>query len=220
MYQDLPWLVKDLTQNKSMNAYQKSVAQIYQSIKFHNPQSLLGITQQDIHDLTASLESNYSPMIVEQAKNEMIKSCSGKSFNLGVFLEKCQGAHRAQQNFDNTQKLIASSEMTEDKKALGKKHLAQIREMLKPAIKPLPYDKNFRVNANAQEGDGELLSSPKSDARAENLARFEKAKQANFAVDPDTIEDKELRTLYVKAWSDGLDLNEKQRFSELAGQQC
>lgn len=199
------------TGNNPANGYEQALTEVWRLIKFHNATSLLNVSADDIKYLAQNLQKEYSVHLVQRARDMIKVSHSGKNLTLGVFLEKCAELKRADTTYAET---AALTEAPKDKKfGIEKENFTKIKELLASAIKPLPYNKDFRVTGN---GDSE--GSPDT-PRVEKLSVFP-VTAMEYIKPTAEVKNPELRALYAKAWSDkGLLSEEKKRFDELLEQE-
>lgn len=175
------------------NPYQQVLIEVWRLIKLHNGTSLLSITQEDLSDLCQNLQKDYSLDLLKRAKDEIKSFYANKHLTIGIFLEKCMALKRADQDHIQTQAIIENN--TRKVSPVAKEKLAEIKQILDKAIKPLPYNKNMRIYTSTYD-----------------------YRKDPFVMQPEEITNPELRALYEKASVSGLEQNEKTRFCELRRQ--
>lgn len=224
MYDELPWETKALPNNLQQSGFENALIEIFRTVKFHNPTALLGVGKDDLHALAKQLEESYSLDVVERAKDEILKCHVSKAVTIGTFLEKCMALHKSDKDYMTTRSLITKDE-GKDYKSIAAQNIAEIRQMISKAIQPLPYDKNKTWDGKpivySQDMDKTGIDPQEPlwgvACYSDGPELYKKLVNVGAILPIQEIDDDpELRELYNRAWTIGLEKHEKARFNELA----
>ncbi len=212
------WSAVPIVKDTPRNEYENVLIDIWRLIKFHNPASLLQILPDDLKDLADNLQKDYSLNIVRNARDEVRVFCSNKNLTLGIFLEKCLALKKAQDAIDTTKQM---NEPNEDKKySINKQSFAEIKEMLKTATQPLPYNKAFREPLKTKYAEADNAAEMGYKELREHLHEKRIELHNDLAsygqiMHFEDVKNPEARALYYKAWTDGITNEEKARLYQL-----
>lgn len=214
--------------NSKSNIYLEAVKDVCRAAKLHNPQSLIKITESDIVEFAKDLQRKYSEKILQQARSEVLNYYADQNLTLGKLDEVCNMLSRAAQNeLTTTSKYLQTPKQIQT--SIAKENIAKIRAMMEEAkvIKPLPYDKTKRVYSDEGRKAGTKLQLPPQSActfdmpiwektcYSDGPALYAKCVATDLITPVELVKDPELKALYTKAWTVGLEAKEKERFNEL-----
>lgn len=131
---------------------ERILTQALRVIKISNQFAFAKLDQSDFDDLAdgyvkefMSDDPNRGEKILEEALSDFkLYAMRESNINLGSFNAICYSIKSRLSEHDRTNKIIGK-EARHDRKAVAQKYISEIRENLKKAIKPLPYDKSWRV---------------------------------------------------------------------------
>lgn len=131
---------------------EKILTEALRVIKLSNSAAFYSLDQDDFDYLAAGLEGQFMAKGIERGKKILDEAIAEFGFlamrtgkvDVGEFNRLSYSIKSRFDEDDRTRKLIAPVNKGQSKKQ-PKEWFAEFREHLKNAIKPLPYDKNWRV---------------------------------------------------------------------------
>jgi len=211
----------EVAQFVTKDPYELALVQVWKLIMIHNRVSLSGIGREDLKDIASNLRQEYSLDEINSAVSE-IKLGINSSTTLDTFLEKCAALRRANERIESTQKIF---KINSRDKRLSAGKFDELKQMLVNTIKPLPYNKDYRVMTSKYSGaDDNGKSEAEMDLhelrehlnKKRNELHGDLASLGTIRAFQD-VKDPELRRLYQKAWSDkGVTREEKDQMLTLA----
>jgi len=200
--------MSDITQYNGKDPYEIVLVQVWKLILLHNRMSLNGIAKDDMQEIAANLRQEYSLEEVQTARDEF-KLSVNSSITLGTFLEKCLALRRSNERIESTQQIFKANTRG---KRLAVTKFGELKDVLEKFVKPLPYNKNFRVNDKTERMDCIELRDHLDVVRSEQHAEMV---SCGNAIDFESINNPQLKSLYKKAWTVGITNEEKELISTL-----
>ena len=147
MFDEIGYLGKSRNVDSVLRKYEKVLRDGLQKIKFHNPQSLMRISDPDLMELAQNLKNEYSIELVTRAMQETLQVHGNKDLTFGVFLEKCAALARVEKDYQQTKNEIdALRHRSRGNENYNHKSLKnQIKSVIK---KPNMIEQNRRKEAN------------------------------------------------------------------------
>lgn len=208
---------------REQKAAEVVIIEVMRIAKLSNPRSILNIGEEDLDYTINNIAKDYLMDDFEAGKKILdlavlqffALSQRDSDINIGDFLRLSHAESRQAKEFKYTQQIINPIRNL-SKKEEAKENFKRVKEALKTITeKPLPYNKDFRVQHDAYENYEmpENLKEP-----IQKMTMWERWK-LELPEKLKEISNSELQSLCLKAWDSGLTVDEKNRFSELKQQE-
>lgn len=144
------------TKSRAVMEAEKILVEAFRITKLHNQKAMCNITNEDLQYLANNLVEEYLSSNLNEGV-QLLKNCITEYNNkakednkveIGDFLRLCYSAKKRFDDEVSSRKLLTSLSPKGDKesaKSTSKEAIAEIRELLKTAIKPLPYNKDHKI---------------------------------------------------------------------------
>jgi hypothetical protein len=223
--------IKSIPKSKEILEAEKVLVEVFRITKIYNQKAMINITDEDLRYLAKNLSDEYlqgnfehAVSFLRAAVEEFFKRASTvKHVEIGDFLKVCYAKKRREVDDAASQALLAPKRLTP--KSIAKENIEQIKKQLTNAIKPLPYNKNYR---EPPECKYRISKSGKKETEMNIHELREHLSEKRMELHNDLVsygtlkhhsdvENPELRALYLKAWShEGVTRDEKDRMKVLA----
>lgn len=211
--------MKTIRRSTELKTAEGVVIEAMRIAKLANPRGAIGISDDDMDYLVQNLARDYlvgnlyegKKILDEAIKGLFSLSQTNLNITIGDFTRLCYSIKMNIGELTKTEKMINEG-APRIPKGKARKNIESIKEMLSSAMAELPYNKNIRVTDGAESMGIQELEEHLTKTRLETQTKL-----AAGGTTPafENVEDPELRELYEKGWTRGLEKEEKVRYGEL-----